>query len=218
MATKASDSARPNAAVAPLGQNSTPTTMLTPHPMTTSSIRVSPTFHPTGLMMLNRTTTTTVKPAWPAVKEISDGASPATRTATGSRTHSRSIRPPTPSITIEPITKPTVVPAMARAAVAPVPRAFDRSTDSVPSTTQKPCSTSEISTTATARARPTAPRTALRNHTERNETWDRIRLLTVGVGWAPGGPSRRSAGAATPAACRVASDTISVAMPRARAR
>ena len=38
----------------------------------------------------------------------------------------------------------------------------------VPSTTQNPCWTLVTSTTATARARPTAPRRALRNHTERN--------------------------------------------------
>ena len=38
LATNASDSARPSALVAPRGQNSNPTTMLTPQPMATSSI------------------------------------------------------------------------------------------------------------------------------------------------------------------------------------
>ncbi len=68
----------------------------------------------------------------------------------------------------EPTTKPTAVPATARRAVEPVPTALDRSTERVPSTTQKPCSTPLISTTATARARAAAPRTVLRNHTDRN--------------------------------------------------
>ena len=40
--------ARPSAAVAPRGQNRNPTTMLTPQPMATSSILVSPTFQPMG--------------------------------------------------------------------------------------------------------------------------------------------------------------------------
>ena len=42
---------------------------------------------PTGLMMLKITTTSTVKPACPAVNEMAEGATPATRTATGSTAH-----------------------------------------------------------------------------------------------------------------------------------
>ena len=45
--------------------------------------------------------------------------------------------------------------------------ALVRSTDSVPSTTQKPCCTSVRWATSTARASATAPRAALRNQTER---------------------------------------------------
>ena len=37
--------------------------MLTPHPMATSSILVSPTFQPMGWMMLNRMMTSKVKAA-----------------------------------------------------------------------------------------------------------------------------------------------------------
>ncbi len=69
----------------------------------------------------------------------------------------------------EPTTNPMAVPPTARSAVAPVPSAFERSTDIVPSTTQKPCCTFVISTTATASASPAAPRSALRNQTERKE-------------------------------------------------
>ena len=66
-----------------------PTTMLTPQPMATSSMRVSPTRHPSGWMMLKRITTSTVKAAWPAVKEIMEGAIPATSAAIRSTTHNR---------------------------------------------------------------------------------------------------------------------------------
>ncbi len=48
LAAKATERARPRAAVAPRGQKRIPTTMLTPHPMATSSMRVSPTFQPMG--------------------------------------------------------------------------------------------------------------------------------------------------------------------------
>ena len=76
------------------------------------------------------------------------------------------------------MTNPMAVPPIARSAVAPVPKALERNTDRVPSTTQKPCDTFVISTTVTARASPAAPRTALRNHTERNERCESSRLRT----------------------------------------
>ena len=86
------------------------------------------------------------------------------------------------------MTNPTAVPATARSAVAPVPRALDRSTDSVPSTTQNPCSTSVTSTTATARARPAAPRTAFRNHTEWKERCEANRRHSIREELAVDGP------------------------------
>ena len=52
-------------------------------------MRISPTFDPTGSMMLNTTTTRTVNPACPAVNELTVGVIPATSTASGSTTHSR---------------------------------------------------------------------------------------------------------------------------------
>ncbi len=84
---KASERARPSAAVAPRGQKSNPTTRLTAQPMATSSTLVRPTLQPVGSMMLKRMMTTTLKPACPAANEIIDGAIPETRTATGRRTH-----------------------------------------------------------------------------------------------------------------------------------
>src|SRR5207342_1974288 len=66
-----------------------------------------------------------------------------------------------------PTANPAAVPSRARMAVDPVAAALVRSTDKVPSTTQKPCCTLLRSATATATARATAPRTLLRNHTER---------------------------------------------------
>ena len=159
----------PKCCGAPRGQNSRPTTTLTAQPIVTSSILVSPTRHPAGAMMLNKMTTTTVKPACPAAKEIIDGAVPATSTATGRSNHSTTRCPATAIMITDPMTNPTAVPATARTAVDPVPSALDRNTDSVPRTTQNPCSTLVTSTIATASVSPAAPRTAFRNHTERNE-------------------------------------------------
>src|ERR1700716_898644 len=65
------------------------------------------------------------------------------------------------------MTNPTTVPSNARIAVAPVAAALVRNTDNVPSTTQNPCCTPVASATAMAAASATAPRTLLRNHTER---------------------------------------------------
>ena len=70
-----------------------------------------------------------------------------------------------------PITNPSAVPASARIAVAPVAAAFVRRTESVPSTTQKPCWTLLTSATATATASATAPRMLLTNQTERRLAW-----------------------------------------------
>ena len=69
------------------------------------------------------------------------------------------------------MTNPIAVPTSARAAVDPVAAAFVRSTESVPSTTQKPCWTLTTSATATAAASATAPRRLLTNQTERRLAW-----------------------------------------------
>ena len=140
--------------------------------MATSSTRTRPTVHPTGSMMLKTMTTATVNPAWPTAKEMAEGATPASRTAKGSTAHSRSRWGPSATSSAEPTTNPPTVPATALRALAPVPRAFDRNTDRVPSTTQNPCCTFVASATATARDRPTAPRTLFRNHTERRVNRD----------------------------------------------
>src|SRR5262249_53434854 len=66
-----------------------------------------------------------------------------------------------------PITRPIAAPPRARTAVDSVEAALVRSTDSVPSTTQKPCCTLLRSATATATASATEPRTLLTNQTER---------------------------------------------------
>ena len=70
-----------------------------------------------------------------------------------------------------PTTNPIAVPTSARSAVAPVATAFVRSTDNVPSTTQKPCWTLRQSATATAAAIASAPRRLLIIHTERTLAW-----------------------------------------------
>ena len=123
---------------------------------------------------------------------------PETSTASGRSAQSRTVWSPTPSMTTEPATTPSAVPVTARTAVAPVPSALDRSTDSVPSTTQKPCETLVISMTATARASPMAPRTALRNQTERKERWESSRCrvrVGDGLGCHPHPPIQNRLGA-----------------------
>src|SRR5215471_9877095 len=151
----------------PRGQNSTPTTTLTAHPMATSSIRSRPTVQPTGTSRLKSTTIVIVKAACPTRNGVVPGAYAATATATGSATHSDVSPVPIASSSSAPSTNPTTVPASARHAVAPVEAALVRSTDKVPSTTQNACCTPDRSATATAAARASAPRRELRNHTER---------------------------------------------------
>jgi transposase len=67
------------------------------------------------------------------------GAYAAENTATGSTAQSTPSWVPIAITSPAPTTIPTAVPASALRIDLPVPSAFDRSTDSVPSTTQKPC-------------------------------------------------------------------------------
>ncbi len=60
--------------------------------------------------MLNKMTTTRVKPACPAANEIIDGATPDTSTARGKSTHKTTDWSPIPMMMAEPTRKPTVVP------------------------------------------------------------------------------------------------------------
>ena len=161
--------------------------------------------------------TTRVKAACPAANEIIDGAMPESSTTSGNRIQRKTAWSANPIMMTDPTMNPTAVPPMARRAVAPVPRALERNTDMVPSTTQKPCWTFVISTTPTARARPTAPRRALRNQTERNERCDTsLRARACGA-VSSAIPRRRPLAGSAPAASSVASATISVAIPSARA-
>ena len=64
------------------------------------------------------------------------------------------------------MTNPTTVPSSARPAFWPVFKALERSTASVPSTTQNACCTPVNSATRTARLRAIAPRRLLCSHTE----------------------------------------------------
>ena len=193
--------------------------MLTPHPMATSSILVRPNFQPVGSMMLNK-----------MIYDKGEAGLPG-----GERDHQRGYarhqygqgqeHPQDHRLVADPDDdggarrgSPRSCRLSARRAVAPVPRALDRRTERVPSTTQNPCSTAAISTTATASASPTAPRRALRNHTERNEKCEVSLRQNTGRGISFPGPSRLSPTAWAPAASSAASATISVAMPRDRDR
>ena len=148
-----------------------PITALTAQPSATSSIRTTPTFHPTGTIRLNRTAIITVNAAWPTANGVVPGEYAATSTAIGNAIHNAVSSLPIASTSAPPSKNPIAVPAIARSAVAPVADAFVRRTDSVPSTTQKPCWTVVTSATATATASATAPRRLLTNQTERKLAW-----------------------------------------------
>jgi hypothetical protein len=84
---------------------------------------------------------------------------------------------------------------IASTTVVPVARALERSTEIVPSTTQKPFCASVTLATRTASASPAAPRTLLRNQTERKPACEPAmrrpsrRPLRVGIRVGSGGPS-----------------------------
>ena len=65
-----------------------------------------------------------------------------------------------------PTTTPAAVPARPRTTLWPVLSAFERSTESVPSTTQNECWTPDMLATSTARLSPAAPRRLLWSQTE----------------------------------------------------
>jgi len=122
----------------------------------------------------------------------------------GSAAHSAGVLVPMPSSSNAPSTKPSTVPPSARSAVDSVDAALVRSTDRVPSTTQKPCWTEDRSATSTAAARASDPRRLFRNQTERKlaclirtpiapEIEAARRSAAVPSGWAPYQPRRRAA-------------------------
>ena len=107
----------------------------------------------------------TVNAACPAANEIAAGATPASRT----RAAAGPTAPSCPCRSREnaaPMANPTAVPTSPRAMYCPVLSAFERSTESVPSTTQNECCTPVRSATSTASPSPTAPRTLLCSQTE----------------------------------------------------
>ena len=146
--------------------------------MATSSIRIRPILQPAGAMMLYRITSVIVKLAWPAVNEMTAGDTPAISTAIGSRIHSTVSLVPMPTISAPPMTNPTRLPSTARTTFCPVLKALDRSTLSVPSTTQNECWTPVRSATSTARPSAIAPRTLLCSQTECGSTCAPARSCT----------------------------------------
>src|SRR6266536_5718722 len=136
--------------VAPRGHSSTATTRLTPIPSAMSSSRTSPIRQPCGWRRSNRTITNSVKPAWPTRKDTTVGTYAARNATIGSVIHSPTSSVPMASVRTAAITNPPTVPSMACRAVLPVPSALERSTDSVPNTTQKLWSTRVILLSRTA--------------------------------------------------------------------
>ncbi len=116
-------------------------------------------------------TRVSVNDARPAANETAAGAKPASNTAGGQAgTRGGWCRCRRARSTAAPTTKSAVVPSSARNADWPVLSAFERSTESDPSTTQKECWTPVCLATSTARLSPTAPRTLLWSHTECRST------------------------------------------------
>ena len=107
--------------------------------MATSSTLTSPTRQPVGWMMLNKITTVSVNAACPPANEMTAGATPARKTASGSRNHNSAVFVPIPTSRAAPTMKPARVPSMARTASCPVFSALERSTDSAPRITQNEC-------------------------------------------------------------------------------
>ena len=85
---------------------------------------------------------------------------------TGSTAHSTASCVPMAITSSAPTTIPTAVPARALRIDQPVASAFDRSTESVPSTTQNPCWRPVRWAMKTATASPAAPRTLFWNQTD----------------------------------------------------
>ena len=81
--------------------------------------------------------TVTVNAAWPAMKPNALAAYDARKRATGRAIHIRTGLFPATLAKRPPPTNPITLPAIAWTVVRPVPSAFERSTESVPSTTQK---------------------------------------------------------------------------------
>ena len=123
---------------APRGQKTMPATRLTAQPIATSSTRTSPSVQPIGLIRSNTRTSQTVNAASP----IASGAVPGQYAVISSDVRNAiqiAVGPvPIAGSSAAPTANPATVPARARKAVAPVPDAFERSTDSAPRTTQTP--------------------------------------------------------------------------------
>ena len=114
-----------------------------------------------------------VKPACPAANEIAWGAYAASRTAAGSSTHSSTSFIPTARTSPTPTNRPTAVPRRALSTLASVPSAFERSTESVPSTIQNECWRLDCCAIRTATASAAAPLTLLRSWTARRLPYPR---------------------------------------------
>ena len=165
---------------APRGQNSSPTARLTAPPIATSSMRTSPICQPSGARMLKRISSVRVNAAWPAAKEIAAGREP------GEQDGRREQQPQQRRVGADQLDQRARRPRSRRPCRAgrastfcPVLSAFERSTESVPSTTQKACCTPVRLAISTARPRPTAPRMLFCSHSEC--------VLDVGAGALLGG-------------------------------
>ena len=81
--------------------------------------------------------TVMVKAAWPVTNPMALAAYDARKIAIGNAIHMTTGWLPAARAKSPPATNPMTLPASACTVVRPVPNAFERSTDSVPSTTQK---------------------------------------------------------------------------------
>ena len=195
----ASASAVRSAAPAPRGQNSSPTTRLTAQPIAMSSTRSSPTRQPAGWMMLKRITSVSVNAACPAANEIAAGATPASRTASGSRNHSSVVSVPISAQHAAPTTKPTTVPSdAAHDALAGVQRVRSQHRQRAEDHPERVLHAAQLATSTASASADGAAHAVVQPHRVAVEV--RRRALLCGARACPRRP-RAGARAAAPASC-----------------
>ena len=121
-------------------------------------MRTRPTCHPTGEIRLKMMITVTVKAAWPATNPMALAAYDARKIAIGIAIHMSTGSLPASTAKRPPAAKPMTLPASACTVVRPVASAFERSTESVPSTTQNAWPRPSVRASSTEIASPTATR------------------------------------------------------------
>ena len=122
--------------------------------------------HPVGWMMLNKITTVSVNAACPPANEMIAGATPARKTASGSRSHSSVVFVPIPASRAAPMMKPATVPGHGANGVLPGVQRIGAQHRQRAEDYPERCWTPVSLAASTASPSPAAPRKLLCNQTE----------------------------------------------------